>query len=74
MRSIALVRIALALAAFAADQSRELVYLTMDDCPQGGCSIPVFDKGYMFKVKDIPRSGPAPDGFSVWGPDGIFIL
>jgi hypothetical protein len=45
----------------------------MDDCPQGGCSVPVFDKGYMFKVKDVPRSGPAPDGFSVWDPDGIFV-
>jgi len=73
VRNLACVSIALALIAFGADASRELVYLTMDDCPQGGCSVPVFDKGYMFKVKDVGRNGPGPDGFSVWGPDGIFM-
>jgi hypothetical protein len=46
----------------------------MDDFPQGGCSIPVFDKGCMIKVKDVrSRSGPGPDGFSVWDPEGIFM-
>lgn len=72
MRNLALASTALALAALAADPSRELVYLTMDNCPQGGCSVPVFDRGYMFKVKDVPRTGPAPDGFSVWDPNGTF--
>ena len=32
MRNLAFVSISLALAAFAADSSRELGYLTMDDC------------------------------------------
>jgi hypothetical protein len=73
VRNIVFVSAALAIVAFAADPSRELIYLTMDDCPQGGCSVPVFDEGYMFKVKDVPRTGPAPDGFSVWGPDGFFV-
>jgi hypothetical protein len=72
VRNLAFASTALILAAFAADPSRELVYLTMDDCPQGGCSVPLFDKGYMIKVKDVARTGPGPAGFSVWGPDGIF--
>jgi hypothetical protein len=74
VRYLAFASTALVLTAFAADSSRELVYLTMDDCPQGGCSVPVFDRGYMFKVKDpTSRSGPGPDGFSVWDPKGIFM-
>jgi hypothetical protein len=74
VRNLVFASTVLVLAAFAADPSRELVYLTMDDCPQGGCSVPVFDKGYMFKVKDVTsRSGPGPDGFSIWDPEGIFM-
>lgn len=50
-------------------QPREVAYTTMNACPQGGCFAPLFDKGYFVQFKefhDVP-----PNGYELWGPDGV---
>jgi hypothetical protein len=56
--------------AVAADNlAREITYTLADGCPQGGCRVPGFDKGYLFQLKN---SGTAPpDGLAVFDPKGM---
>jgi hypothetical protein len=49
--------------------SRDILYVGMNECPQGGCTVPIFDKGYMIQMKDYV--GAPPDGLTVYDPTGI---
>jgi len=35
--------------------------------------VPIFDKGYMFKINTAPPSGPAPDSFAAWDTEGRWM-
>ncbi len=48
--------------------SRDILYMGMSECPQGGCAVPKFDKGYLIQMKDYV--GAPPDGFTVYDPTG----
>lgn len=52
----------------ASGPSRDVLYLGMNECPQGGCTVPIFDKGYMIQMKDYV--GAPPDGLTVYDPSG----
>jgi hypothetical protein len=70
MRKAVLVSLTLAGIVFAADESvREVVYLTMTYPGR----VPIFDKGYMFKINTAPQSGPAADSFGVWDTEGRWM-
>jgi hypothetical protein len=48
---------------------RDVLYVGMNECPQGGCTVPIFDKGYLIQLKDYV--GAPPDGLTVCDPTGI---
>jgi hypothetical protein len=48
--------------------SREVVYLGMNECPQGGCPSPRFDRGYLIQMHGY--APVPPDGFTLYDPDG----
>ncbi len=70
MRKAVLISVILAGIALAADESApDVVYLTMTNSGL----VPIFDKGYMFKMNTPPQSGPAPDTFGAWDTEGRWM-
>jgi hypothetical protein len=48
---------------------RAVTYSAMNPCRGDGCPGLIFDKGYFF---EIPKADAfPPDGYSLWGPDGL---